>query len=458
MQLKKILTLLLITILIILFINFILWILPYPELKQFLEKPYSLNIYDRNEMPLYTLPLKDGTRREYIELDEIPGLVKKIFIKSEDKRFYYHCGIDFVAIIRTIFLNIKQKKIITGASTITMQLSRIISPNKKGYKGKIKEMINAIRLEAKLSKNKILELWLNSIPYGYKTIGIKTASKTFFAKNLEELTHEQVIVLSIIPRSPSKYNPFDNSQQLKKTVLNLCKRLNFNTSIKQINISLDETKSYQWEFETPHFINFIKKGLSNKDLAKGKLIISSIDLDLNKKINGLLNQYLNDFEDNRITNGAILAINNNTGEIIIYIGSRDFLNKKYSGQIDGIRIFNQPGSTIKPFLYALALENNFLPSTILPDIPFDFGDEDVYVPLNFNRRFNGPVRLRVALASSLNVPSVYLVTRLGVRNFVDKLLELGFDSIIGHEENIGSGIALGNSENSLFELVKAFSV
>jgi penicillin-binding protein 1C len=159
-----------------------------------------------------------------------------------------------------------------------------------------------------------------------------------------------------------------------------------------------------------------------------------------------------------VANGAILAIENDTGAIRVYVGSASWFDEENSGKIDGVRVFNQPGSCLKPFLYALALDSGFGPQDILPDLPTVFGRDEAYIPSNFNRRFNGPVRLRVALASSLNIPAVYMVERLGVEVFEDFLVSLGFDSIAASRGSHGTGLALGNGEVSLLELVRAFSV
>ena len=442
------------------FIIFYLFIkiLPYPELKEFLNKPYSLRIYDRKEQIIQILTLSDGTRREHIAINKIPQLTKKIFIKSEDKRFYFHFGVDPVAVIRSAFINFKQKRVVSGASTITMQLARLVNPKENNIKGKIYEAWNAIRIEAKLSKRKILELWLNSIPYGYRSIGIASASKTFFGKSVEELSTGEALALAIIPRRPEKYNPFTGRYELKKRCYELTKRISIKSSFEEISRDLSNIKEYPWKQNAFHFINYIRSQIQEKEFIKGDDIITSINLELNNRLQNILRYYLDRYEKFRVSNGAILIIDNSTGEIITYIGSNDFQDKENSGEIDGIHTKNQPGSALKPFLYALALENGFTPGTILPDIPLDFGDENLYFPLNFNRRFNGPVRLRVALASSLNVPAVYLVSRLGVQRFAELLIDLDFDSLLDQRSTLGTGIALGNAEISLYELTRGFSI
>lgn len=454
---KKIIKIILIIILPFILFFIFLKLLPYPELKEFLNKPYSLRIYDRNGQIIQILTLPDGIRREHIPLNKIPKLTQKIFIKSEDKHFYFHYGIDPMAVIRSFYFNMKNKRIVSGASTITMQLSRLVSPKQNNIKGKLYEAWNAIRIEAKLSKKRILELWLNSIPYGYRSIGISSACKSFFGKSLDELSTGETLALAVIPRRPEKYNPITGLNELTSKCFELSKSISLKTDFEEISKDLSDVKDYPWEQNAFHFINYITPQIKEKEYVGGDDIVTSLNLKMNNQLENLLRFNLNKNKRFRVSNGSILVIDNFTGEIICYIGSNDFKDVENSGEIDGIRILNQPGSALKPFLYSLALENGFTPNTILPDIPIDFGDENLYFPLNFNRRFNGPVRLRIALASSLNVPAVYLVSRLGVQPFIELLIDLGFDSLIPQKSSLGSGIALGNAEISLFEITRAFS-
>ena len=436
-------------------VRLLLQVIPYPELEEFRKRPYSLRILDRNSNLLRVLPLDEGIRREYGPLAEIPRLIQEIFIKSEDKRFYRHYGIDPAALLRASFLNLKNGYPVSGGSTITMQLARLISPHRGGYRGKLYEMINAVRLEARLSKKEVLELWLNSIPFGMQAVGIESGSKTYFGRGVAELSRAEALALAVIPRRPVKYNPFTNPDDLRQAVNRLAGRFR---PAGRVELRFQAVSpSPAWPFAAPHFVNYLKGDISPSEMSAGDDMITSLDLELNNYIEERIRYLLERYKENRLTNGAALVVNNNTGEIISYIGSRDFFDPENSGQIDGVHVTNQPGSCLKPFLYGLALDKGFLPNAILPDIPTDFGSENVYVPSNFNLRFNGPVRLRVALASSLNVPAVHLITRVGVQNFVRKLLDLEFVSLIGHEESLGSGLALGNAEISLFELVRAFA-
>lgn len=448
-------------LLVMLIFQMILLFLPFPGLDEFKNRPYSTGLFDRHGYLLHVIPLTDGQRREYAGLDEIHPDIQNIFIQSEDKRFFYHHGIDLLAGIRSLSLNMRSGYIVSGASTITMQLARIIAPHKRGVPGKLWEGINAIRLESKWGKKKIFELWLNSVPFGMNTIGIASASRVYFHKEVRNLTKLEACFLAVALRNPTLYNPFNKSEELIDAVKKLALRTGVGTEAgldKEIQSILFQLTPYNWPFHAPHFSLYVKKNITGEERDPGQPVITSLDLNLNHLVEEKIRDALDKYQHNRLSNGAAIVLNNKTGEILVYIGSNDFYDKEHAGEIDGLHIQNQPGSCLKPFLYAYALENGFFPNTLLPDIPTDFGTDEVYTPVNFNNRFHGPVRLRVALASSLNVPAVHMITRLGVENFRQKLVEFGFDSLDKKEHTFGSGLALGNAEVTLFELTRAFSI
>jgi penicillin-binding protein 1C len=362
--------------------------------------------------------------------------------------------------------NLKAGRVVRGASTITMQLSRIVSPRKTGFLGKIEEAFNALRLESRLTKSRILELWFNAIPFSFQVEGVQSASRTFFGKEASELTQAQACCLALIPRRPERYNPLLNMEEAISGTMRLSESLSLGLSNEEIRRDVGMASFNPLVDRAPHFSRFVNEQLAvEAQVSTGKgiplsacTVYTSLDLSLNAFLEERIAYYLKMNSMSRLSNGAAILVDVRTGEILAYVGSRDFHDTENSGEIDGVRVKNQPGSCLKPFLYSLAIEKGFLPNSVLPDIPMDFGAEEAYVPMNFDRRFHGPVRLRVALASSLNVPAVYMVSRLGVNNFTDYLVRLGFLSLESQRGNLGTGIALGNAEVSLFELVQAFSV
>lgn len=423
----KIFFIILAILILISIIKLVILIVPNSTVNQFINKPNSTRFYDRNGVLLYVLPLDEGLRREFVPLKEIPKSVQQAFIEEEDKNFYVHGGVDYFSILRAFRQNKKAGRIVSGASTITMQLARIIWPRDSfnvGIKQKIKELILAKYLEIKFSKQKILELYLNNIPFGFQIEGVSSAARSFFCQELSSLGDDELKILAKIPRRPKDYAP---------------------------------PKKFEYPNICPHFVRYV----INEYAKNGLKLPDKIELSINSELNDLasvqIQQKIADYRNARINNGSCFAIDNRTGEIIVYVGNGDFYNI-HGGQIDGVQVKNQPGSSMKPFLYALSIESGFEPSTVLPDIPMDFGSSKVYVPLNFNNKYNGPVRMRVALASSLNVPAVYLLYHVSVNRYLEKLQELNFESLENQRENIGLSIALGSSEVTLQEMVRAFSV
>ena len=441
----------------------------YPELDAFKKQEYSLEIYDRNGILLKITAMEDGLRRIYKNLDDIPEVIERVFIIAEDSRFYLHPGVDPLAVLRAYFQNRAAGKIVSGASTISMQLARIISGSDHGYKSKILEMFNAIRLESRLSKNQILELWLNNIPFSFQVEGVAAGSLKFLGKNISRMDLEDAFLLAVIPRSPANLNPQINKEAAIRAsaILGLNSGLSDTQNPAELNEiaigirkTIDSSKIFNWPDLTPHFSLFTENMVSDisTDSLMSGTINTSIDYFLNEILSDRINYYLSKSAASRIKTGAGIIIDNSTGEILAYLGSADFNDKENSGQIDGVQILNQPGSTLKPFLYALGIEKGFLPNSVLPDIPQYFGEANIYQPVNFDRTYHGPTLLRVALASSLNVPAVYMINRLGVLNFADYLISLGFESVVSQRESVGTGLALGNAEVSLMELTRAFSV
>ena len=443
---------------------------PYADLKAFKQRPYSVRYYDRYGELLQITPLADGLRRE--KPNEIPKQLKDVFVFAEDKRFYSHIGVDFISLFRALYQNVSGGRRVSGASTITMQLARIITDKNYNHTRaqtvgtKIIEAFNALRLEARFSKNQILEMYINSLPFGFNSEGAATAARNFFASDITMLSPAQTFCLAVIPRRPNFYNPIDNPQNCADGAMQLHERFKKNKKmIKKLPLyaqikeddfkfALSSARRFQYPFEMPHFIRYVSSQ-TKKPVNEMRL---SADLALQKYIENAIAGNVEVYYSSRLTNGSAIVIDNETGEILAWVGSADFFNRGDAGQIDGVLTLNQPGSSMKPFLYAMALENGFYPSNVIADVPMTFGESEIYFPQNFNNRFNGPMLFRASLASSLNIPAVYLLYRLSVRNYTRKLLDLGFDSIEESAQNAGLGLALGNAPVSLLELVRAFSV
>lgn len=450
----------------------------YPQFDNLQQQQYSIRIYDCNGQLIQITSLKDGLRREYTPLENIPEKVQKIFILSEDRRFYYHNGVDYFAALNALSQNYSSKRIVRGASTIPMQLAKICeSDSELTFRRKLSNIYNAYRIEARLSKKKILELYLNSVPFGMNACGVTSAARSFFGKELEQLTTEEILCLSVIPRRPTSYNPVYNPKECAEMAALIAEKSNYiDCDFEKIYKSAQTAYIYKYPFFMPHYITWLKK--TQPDLFKTSFssekssfhpanyeLHLSCNLDLQRQSESFLRDALEQATNSRIYNGALLLLDNNDGSILAWIGNADWFDSKNNGQIDGVLTKNQPGSSMKPFLYALAfdtMDDNgnplYYPSKIIPDIPQEFGNTNIYIPGNFNNRFNGPVRTRIALASSLNIPAVTILNELGVETYLKKLYELGFESLRKNGKEADLGLALGAGEVSLYELVNAFSI
>lgn len=447
----------------------ILWE-PSEEVAAFFEKPCSLRITDRRGELLHILPLEEGLQREHTPLDGIPPELVRLMVQAEDGRFRRHPGVDPLAMGRALLQWGRHNRIVSGGSTITMQLARIMAPHgphESATTGKLREMVQAVWLELAFSKEEILEMWLNHLPYGRNVQGVTSAARRYFGRELWELGRGEAAVLALLPRNPTLYDPIRNEpEDLAGPLISLLGKTDLMEGCDPESLADEMGKGnlrgreYAYPREAPHFVRALVDSLGGDEMSPavtGGTLTTSLDLRMQRFLEESLNNSIAQAEAYRIRNGAALVLDNGTGEILAYVGSQDFTDPA-QGQIDGVRALGQPGSTMKPFLYALAFEEGMHPATILPDIPLLFGSHEVYRPENFNNRYNGPVRLRTALASSLNIPAVYVLERVGTPLFIETLINLGFASLEGREGSLGTGIALGNGEVTLFELTRAFAL
>jgi len=442
---------------------------PYKDLAAFLERPCSTRFYDRRGNLVQIIPLEEGLRREYAGIESIPPAVIEVFLTAEDERFYCHIGIDPPALLRAMFQNVREGRRISGASTITMQLARIIAaPARRGIFSKIAEILNAFRLEARFSKKEILGMYLNAIPFSFQTEGLASAARNFFASEISLLTPAEVFCLAVIPRRPAAYNPLTEKAACIEAARKLAGRFADNRrrlSAFPLYASLNDDdwktvrpERFAYPQLMPHLVRYVHAMLREQRGGTPADYALSADPDLQRMAEDLLADAIRRNAASRLNNGAALVIDNLSGEVLVWAGSADYNNEREGAQIDGVLTKSQMGSSMKPFLYALALEHGFKPSDVLADIPSKYGKEEIYIPQNFNNRFNGPVLFRTALGSSLNIPAVDLLYSLGVQNYGRFLASLGFTLSAEEIEHSGLGLALGNAPVSLAELAAAFAI
>jgi penicillin-binding protein 1C len=445
----------------------LLW-LPMPRLDAFLDDPSGTRITDRSGVFLGVVPAPGGAFQLRAGPGGIPPDCGRLFVALEDSRFRLHPGVDFLAMARAVADSILARGPRSGASTITMQLARLVQPRPRSLASKLGEAWAALRIESRLTKDRILGEYLDAVPFGRNTLGVGAAAWTYFGKDLSRLTRAELLELAVIPRNPTIYDPFDHPDRLLAAARDLDARKNLGIDPVELETAVRSVRTARPPGDAPHFLRFVQGELlagrmrlpGGTRRPPGGVLRTTLDLGLNHDIEARLRFILARYENARVTNAAVVALDNATGAVIGWVGSRDFNDAAHSGQLDGALIRRQSASTLKPFLYAKALEKGWTAASLLPDLPVLFGaaDEEIYRPQNFDKRSHGVVRLRTALASSLNVPAVYVLSRVGLKDFVGTLRDLGFALPADAAGRYGLGTAIGNAEVSLEELVHAFSV
>ncbi len=403
---------------------------------------------------LHAFLTSDDKWRMYTELDEITPELKKAIIYKEDKYFYYHPGVNPVAILRAFYNNIKSGKRTSGASTITMQVARLLEPKERTYKNKIKELFRALQCEYYYSKNEILQLYLNLVPYGSNIEGVKSASIIYFGKMPNHLSIGEIAALSIVPNRPISLQPGENNEILIEERNKWLKRYKkgklFET--KYIDDALAESlKAYRREVPklAPHIAYRMKAEYPSMNIIR-----TGIKTEIQLKTESIVGEYSRRFYFQNIKNAIALIVDNKTRKVIAYVGSADFNNNEDGGQVDGIRAVRSPGSTLKPVLYGLAFDKGLVtPKTVITDVPTSFGG---YEPENYDEQFHGNITVEYALASSLNVPAVKLLNTIQPSLLIEKLTQAGFNQIKAEKDDLGLSMILGGCGVTLEELTGLF--
>lgn len=392
-----------------------------------------------------------------LNLAEISPWLVLATVAAEDKRFFSHPGVDFLAAARAFAQNAGAGRTVSGASTITQQLARALEPRPRSFAGKLKEMFSALRLEARHGKEEILEAYFNGVSYGPLITGAGAASLDYFGTPAAALSPAQAALLAGIPKSPVNYDPRRNpraAEERRRLVLRRMLELGF-LGEEAYRLALAENTAAREKerfFSAPHFAD---RALRQAGAGAGT-VATTLDSRVQEAAAAALRSHLAALSGrNHVKNGAVLVLDNATGGVLAWVGSNDFFDAANHGQVDGVTARRQPGSALKPFLYALALARGARASDLVDDSPLYAAAG--HAPENYDRSWHGPVRLREALACSYNVPAVRLAQRVGVPALLAALKDLGFDSLEKPAEFYGEGLALGNGEVTLLELTAAYA-
>lgn len=424
-------------------------IFPLPKQKEF-----SKEVHAKDGTLLTAYLTSDEKWRLRTELKEIsPDLVKAV-IEKEDCWFYWHFGINPVSIVRALYKNIFSGEIESGASTITMQVARMLEPKKRTYLNKFIEMFRATQLEIEYSKREVLELYLSLLPFGGNIEGVKSASYIYFNRPPGKLSLAQSITLAVIPNDPNSLRLDRSNAEI------LAERNGWIKKFKQaglfssivLNDALDEpieNNRYAIPVLAPHFSQFVK------DNFDGDILNTTLDLSIQQTVENILLRNVRKVFYKGITNGAVLVIDNKNSSVVAYCGSADFNDEGSFGQVNGVTTIRSPGSTLKAALYAYAFDDgNLTPQMKIADIPTDFHG---YQPENYDLKFYGNVSAEFALVNSLNIPAVKLLEQIGLNNFISFLEGSGFNQIHKQKNKLGLSLILGGCGTNLQELTRLFS-
>lgn len=405
---------------------------------------------------LHAFLTPDDKWRLYTTQRELTPALRKALIFKEDRWFRWHPGVNPLAVARAAWRNLVTGRRTSGASTLTMQVARLLQPAGRTYGSKLREMARALQLEWHFSKDEILQLYVNLAPYGSNVEGLKSAALLYFQKSPEVLSLAEITALVVVPNRPSSLRLGTNNAAVRAARDRWLRRFDEAELFEknQIADALAEPLTVR-RHEAPKAAPHLSLRLARDAVGAGPIIRSTIRPEMQAKTEGLVKNYAARLRALHIRNAAVLVLDNQTRAVATYVGSADFNDPTDGGQVDGIRAVRSPGSALKPLLYATAIDRGILtPKTQLLDVPTSFGG---YEPVNFDQNFHGPVTAEFALANSLNVPAVRLLRDVTTPVLVGQLKKAGFETVKRAGPKLGLSLVLGGCGVTLEELTNLFA-
>ena len=425
-------------------------------------------VLDRHGTLLRELPTAEGRRGRPIPLDAVGERLVLATLAAEDARFSDHDGVDRLAILRAVQQNARHGEVISGASTITQQLVKLLdtrgTPGARTLAVKLREAARAQNLEDDASKQAILEAYFHRLPYGHGWVGPEAAARGYFGVHARDLSWAQATYLAVLPRSPSFLDPYAHPERVVLRQHALLQALADATLITETQRARAASETITLRpraraFAAPHLVQML---LAEDALDPGPETRTTLDATLQADVEGLVTNHLTKLRARSVDNAAAIVVDNDSGDVLAYVGSADFFDPDIAGQVDMLRARRQPGSALKPFVYGLAFEHGHHGAEMLADVPTRFveGGGNVYAPRNFHGDFVGPIAAREALAASLNIPVIRLAADLaetqGPSALLERLRALGFSSLQQDAEHYGLALALGSGEVRALELAQAY--
>jgi penicillin-binding protein 1C len=438
----------------------------------------STVVTDRRGVPLYEALSGDGVRSMKLEAHELPDVLVHATLAAEDRRFWWHPGVDPLAVARALKTNTMRGRVVEGASTISQQIAKLLvarqEPRRtRGVRAKLHETVLALRLEHRFSKRELLAMYLNLAAYGNQFVGAERASHAYFGVPASMLTPAQAAFLAGLPQRPSGFNPYryrDAAIARQHVVLRRMVTAGW-LDEDQARGARDERLVFAQQanaFRAPHFVEMtLAMGSSahrsigpSESSGRPARIVTTLDAALQADVSGIIASHRPLLRQHGAGNVAVVVLHNQTGEWLAWEGSGDYFDVEHGGAINGPLSPRQPGSALKPFTYALAFEQGHGPSTVLPDVPSSFPTAEpgvVYSPRNYDNQYRGPLLARRALAGSENVPAVVLAAEMGVPGVLRFLQRAGFTTFDRNASHYGLGVTLGNAEVRLDQMVAAYA-
>lgn len=445
-----------------------------PNVNEIYNPPrLSSKILDRNGVLLYKF--YEDEDRSWVPLAKIPKSLVIATLAIEDKSFLQHQGISVKGISQALIYNMLKREnngTLQGGSTITQQLVKsVFFSNEKTWKRKMREALLALMVEKKLSKEEILERYFNQVAYGGETYGVQEAAKKYFGKNVWEITGAEAAFLAGLPAAPSSYSPTGDNPKFgflrQKHVISEMESAGFITEKEASDMRAEDLKIVvnRPTIQAPHFVfyvkDFLEKKLGYDNFARrGMTVVTSLDIQIQKMAEKIVAEEVSSVERLKITNGAAIVLSPGSGEVLAMVGSRNYFASNMDGKFNVTTALRQPGSSIKPINYLLALKKGQNLATIIDDEKVVYkiaGQSKPYIPVNYNGKYLGNVTLRTALASSLNIPSVKLLATNGVENMIDLAEQMGINTW-KDKSRFGLSLALGAGEVKMTELASAYSI
>lgn len=465
--------------------------LPTPGKLVSAQQDQSTRIFDRSGILLYSVYQKDN--RVYIPLSQIPQDLQHATISIEDKNFYQNAGFSPISYLRVLKDFVLHGQL-TGGSGLTQQLVKnsLLQTNERTLPRKIKELILAIQVDKKYSKDQILEMYLNDVPYGGSNIGVEAAAESYFGKHAKDLDLAQSAFLAGLPQGPTLYSPYSGNKYYlgrSQDVLNSMVSNGY-ISQKQDDDAYKEIKAMQFSgdkdgsMKAAHFVLYVKNYLENtlhfseQQIDNGGLqVTTTLDYTMQKQAEDIVKEEIGKLKGYDVGNGAAVVTNPKTGEVLTMVGSKDYFGTSepkgcdpaktcvFTPNVNAAIANRQPGSSLKPIIYATAFEKGYTPATMIMDVKTDFPNNDdkktVFTPVNYDGKDHGPQQIRFALGNSLNIPAVKTLARVGLKDAMQNAYNMGLNNLQPTADamaNVGLSLVLGGRETTLLDETTAYGV